>query len=205
MICCVLLASGFGRRFGSNKLLYEVNGKPMYLYALQMLQTVSERKIGGHTVRVIVVSQYAEIEERAKRMGMQAVHNPDAAEGIAASVRYGVQAAGDEEWIAFFTADQPNLRADTVARFLDAAVSQEKPMASVTSQGTPGNPTVFHCSRREELMKLSGDVGGRSIMKRHPDAVFWFEISEAERCDFDVPPCSDENESSAVDKPADVR
>ena len=54
-------------------------------------------------------------------------------------------------------------------------------------------------------MKLSGDVGGRSIMKHHPDAVFWFEISEAERCDFDVPPCSDENEPSAVDKPADVR
>ena len=164
----------------------------MYLHALKMLQRVSEREIGGQTVRVIVVTQYSEIEEQAKRMGMQAVHNPDAAEGIAASVRYGVHAAGDAEWIAFFTADQPNLRADTVARFLDAAVSQEKTMASVASQGKPGNPTVFHCSWRDELLQLSGDVGGRSIMKRHPDAVFWFEISDAERSDFDVPPCSDE-------------
>ncbi|MGN1030302.1 MAG: NTP transferase domain-containing protein [Butyricicoccaceae bacterium] len=205
MICCVLLASGFGRRFGSNKLLYEVDGMPMYLHALKLLQRLSQEKVGGQEVQAVVVSRYSEIEEQAGRMGVQTVHNPDAAEGIAASVRYGVRAAGDAEWIAFFTADQPNLRADTVSRFLRAAIGQEKTMASVTSQGKPGNPTVFHRSWRDELLKLSGDVGGRRIMKRHPDQVFWFEIPEVERCDFDAPPCSGENQPHPVDKSADVR
>ena len=32
VICCVLLASGFGRRFGSNKLLYALDGTPLYLH-----------------------------------------------------------------------------------------------------------------------------------------------------------------------------
>ncbi|MGN1031706.1 MAG: NTP transferase domain-containing protein, partial [Butyricicoccaceae bacterium] len=87
MICCVLLASGFGRRFGSNKLLYELNGKPLYLHALDMLRQLSKRRIDGQEIRVVVVSQYEEIETQACKLGAQAVHNPDAGEGIAASVR----------------------------------------------------------------------------------------------------------------------
>lgn len=47
MIACILLASGFGRRFGSNKLLYEVHGIPMYQHALHMLQALSQQTIDG--------------------------------------------------------------------------------------------------------------------------------------------------------------
>ena len=188
MICCVLLASGFGRRFGSNKLLYKIDGQPMYQYVLQLLREISREMVSGQDIRVVVVSQYPEIAAQAERMGMQTVHNPDAAEGIAASVRYGVQAAGAAEWIAFFTADQPYLQADTVLRFLRAAIRSGKPMASVMSQGEPGNPTLFHCGQREQLLCLTGDTGGRKIMKSHPAQVFWFEIPASERCDIDERP-----------------
>ena len=87
MIACILLASGFGRRFGSNKLLYEVHGIPMYQHALHMLQALSQQTIDGQHIQIIVVSQYACIEQHAQELGMRAVHNADAAEGIAASVR----------------------------------------------------------------------------------------------------------------------
>ena len=93
MIACILLASGFGRRFGSNKLLYEVHGISMYQHALHMLQALSQQTIDGQHIQIIVVSQYACIEQHAQELGMRAVHNADAAEGIAASVRHGVQAA----------------------------------------------------------------------------------------------------------------
>ena len=99
MIACILLASGFGRRFGSNKLLYEVHGIPMYQYALHMLQALSQQTIDGQRIQIIVVSQYACIEQHAQELGMRAVHNADAAEGIAASVRHGVQAARQADWL----------------------------------------------------------------------------------------------------------
>ena len=51
MICCVLLASGFGRRFGSNKLLYEVGGKPMAAHALELVKELSTRTAAGHEIR----------------------------------------------------------------------------------------------------------------------------------------------------------
>ena len=79
MIACILLASGFGRRFGSNKLLYEVHGIPMYQHALHMLQALSQQKIDGQRIQIIVVSQYACIEQHAQELGMRAVHNADAA------------------------------------------------------------------------------------------------------------------------------
>ena len=69
-------------------------------------------------------------------------------------------------------------------------------MASVMSQGEPGNPTLFHQKFRAELLGLTGDTGGRKIMKRCPEQVFWFEIPESERRDIDERP-------NPVDKSAD--
>ena len=37
-LALILLAAGYSRRFGQNKLLYPVNGKPMYSYGLDTLK-----------------------------------------------------------------------------------------------------------------------------------------------------------------------
>lgn len=198
MIACILLASGFGRRFGSNKLLYEIDGIPMYQYALHMLHTLSRQTIDGQPIQVIVVSQYSSIEQHAQKLGMQAVHNADAAEGIAASVRHGICAAKHADWLVFFTADQPELRAETVREFLTRAIHSGKTLASAASNDQPGNPTLFSGAWREELLKLSGDTGGRKIMKRHPDEIFWFEIPQQEHRDWDVPVLTNKNDSSTI-------
>ncbi len=198
MIACILLASGFGRRFGSNKLLYEIDGVPMYQCALEMLHTLSQQTINGQTIQIIVVSQYPRVEQHAQRLGMQAVHNADAAEGIAASVRHGVRAAQHADWLAFFTADQPELQAETVREFLTQAIQNGKPLASVASEGQPGNPTLFSGAWREQLLRLSGDAGGRKIMKQHPDDIFWFDIPQRERRDWDVPILTNKSDASTI-------
>lgn len=127
MIACILLASGFGRRFGSNKLLYEVHGIPMYQHALHMLQALSQQTIDGQRIQIIVVSQYACIEQHAQELSMRAVHNADAAEGIAASrAARRTRPARQADWLAFFTADQPELRAETVREFLTRAIHSGK-------------------------------------------------------------------------------
>ena len=38
-IALIMLAAGNSRRFGSNKLLYEIEGKPMYRHILEKLMT----------------------------------------------------------------------------------------------------------------------------------------------------------------------
>ena len=60
-IAFILLAAGYSRRFGQNKLLYPVNGKPMYSYGLDTL-----KKAAGLlkvNCQVQVVTQYEQILE----------------------------------------------------------------------------------------------------------------------------------------------
>ena len=42
-IALIMLAAGNSRRFGSNKLLYEIDGKPMYRHILEKLMVVAEQ------------------------------------------------------------------------------------------------------------------------------------------------------------------
>ena len=56
-ISLIILASGFSRRFVSNKLLYKFHGKKLIEYAFDKASTFLD---------VIVVTQYMEIKEMAE-------------------------------------------------------------------------------------------------------------------------------------------
>lgn len=68
MMNVILLAAGFSKRFGSNKLLHCIDGTPMYRYAVEAAKEFQERfmeplqKPGkGEAVRLIAVTAYEEI------------------------------------------------------------------------------------------------------------------------------------------------
>jgi CTP:molybdopterin cytidylyltransferase MocA len=176
---CILLASGYGRRFGGNKLMAPVAGKPLYRHTLELL-------LGLPDTKTIVVSQYADILQDAAQNGADTVLNSHPEEGIAASVRLGTAAAGDADWYAFFVADQPDLRLETVCAFLGAAQASGKTLATVVSGNVPGNPTLFHRCWRSALCALQGDRGGRRILNAHPDQVFSFSVPAEELRDVDT-------------------
>lgn len=155
-----------------------VQGKPLYRHALELLSALS----GTETV---VVSQYPEIEEDARALGFHAVHNPDAAEGITASLRCGVCALPEADWYACFVADQPNLRPETVNAFFQAALASGKSLATVTDGTQPGNPVLFRRDWQEALLSLTGDAGGRRILRAHPEEVFAFVVDREELVDVD--------------------
>ena len=70
-IAFIMLAAGNSRRFGSNKLLYEIDGKPMYQHILEKLMTVANT-----LESITVVTQYEEIELEARTLGTTVYINP---------------------------------------------------------------------------------------------------------------------------------
>lgn len=106
----ILLAAGFGSRFGSNKLLYEMGGKPMYRHTLDvMLSLAREMKDAD----VTVVTRYEEIYRDAKETGALCLMNRHSEQGISSSVQIGLEAnlhPGKDAYYLFFTADQPELK-----------------------------------------------------------------------------------------------
>ena len=57
----IYMAAGNSRRFGSNKLLYLIDGKPMYLHVLERLSAVCKRH---RDWEIVLVSQYEELLEQ---------------------------------------------------------------------------------------------------------------------------------------------
>ena len=106
----IYLAAGNSRRFGSNKLLYEIEGRPMYRHLLDRLV-----RLAGTfpDCEVLVVTRYEEIRERVEALRtngepVRFVWSPESAKGASYSIRAGLLEAirlGAQE-AAFFVADE---------------------------------------------------------------------------------------------------
>ncbi len=178
------LASGSSRRFGSNKLLYPLEGKPMFLYGLETLQQAAQ---GREDCTVTVVSRYEEIRKTAEAMGLRAVDSPLSEQGLSHTIKAGLASLGrleEQDYILFAVADQPYLRASSVTRLLDAAGPGVEG-ASLCIGDRPGSPTLFSAVLVPELMALEGDTGGRAVLKRHR-CLFVQADDEKELEDIDV-------------------
>ena len=112
------------------------------------------------------------------RAGIEAVISQDPAFG---QPKEGQSMIGEKYYLMFMVADQPHLTLDSVRKLVEVAVSCEQsafsgPLAEECSRwetlslrcgSTPGNPCMFRADLIPELMSLTGDQGGRKVLKRH--------------------------------------
>lgn len=183
----ILLAAGSSRRFGGNKLLAPLQGKPLYAWGLSALDKVC-RERGDCTLTV--VSRYPEIREAARALGAQAVDSPESEKGQAYSIRAGLQALGrveERDFLLFLPADQPWITPNTLARLLDAA-GPDTWTATAAFGKRVGTPTLFSARLLPDLLALEGDKGGRKLMGRPGQLCLVVEAgSERELDDVDFP------------------
>ena len=178
---CVLLASGFGRRFGGNKLLAQAGGVPLYRRALERLAPLP-------LARVAVTSQYPQVLELARSLGFLALDNPGAAEGISAGIRLGVGAMAGMDGVLFAVCDQPWLTTESIQRLLDCFTESSSHIWARSWQGKRGNPVVFPADLLPELAALTGDTGGGAVIRRHPERLRLAQAaSPRELADVDAP------------------
>jgi molybdenum cofactor cytidylyltransferase len=186
----ILLAAGSSVRFGSNKLLYQLHGKPVYRYVLEILYDKRKERLLD---RVIVVSQYDEIFDDIKREfpGVEMVRNSVPALGISASVRLGLErleeGARESEGCLFAVADQPGLTAESVEKLVRFWRQNPLGIAAACHEGQMGNPVIFSSAYYEELRMLKGDQGGKAVLRRHMEDVGLCQIPARELEDVDTP------------------
>ena len=180
----ILLAAGYSRRFPGRKLLAEINGKPLYLITLEKLCTLCDRHPDW---LIVVVTSYDEIEAYCKTQQISCVKNVGAENtGIASSIQKAVhfletiqKDAGRQTADVFFTADQPLLDCHVVEQFLLAYEAQEQKAGTLVCEDIWRNPNIFDASYRTELLSLTGDTGGKQILKNHREDVFCFQTADA--------------------------
>ena len=177
-IAVILEAAGDSRRFGSNKLLHIMDdGRPMIASILDAVRPIDAYK-------KIVVTQYDEVAELASDFDTVMNDRPDL--GISRSMQLGIKAAGDADAYMFCVCDQPGLTTATLEKLIEAYKKGTAGIVSLAWQGQMCNPKIFSSRYREELLKLSGDTGGRQIIDAHKKDLLLVEAeSEDEVKDID--------------------
>lgn len=209
MIHIIYMAAGNSRRFGSNKLFYELDGKPMYRHLLERLVEIKDRynklkKAGKKTknaesnnpvIDITVVTRYREIQDYCSSIpDCHAVLSPDSEKGISYTIKAGIMAVQEQkktsmqDYYMFAVADQPYLKSQSVIKLIDKVLEnkENKRLAfSLRCGDAVGNPCVFHSSLIPQLLSLEGDKGGRSVAKKY-DCVYVDIADERELMDIDT-------------------
>lgn len=135
----VLMASGFGRRFGGDKLSAVAAGRPLYSYGLTSLCQGAQAflPLSGIDCSVTVVTAHNDIAEACRRKHIDVVWNHQALEGMAASIRIVVGTYPDRDVWGFFPADQPLLTGQTISLFC-VNLSLPVRLSAVCTMGSDG-------------------------------------------------------------------
>ncbi len=199
MIHIIYMAAGNSRRFGSNKLFYELDGKSMYRHLLERLIEIKDRynklKSDSPVIDITVVTRYREILDYCSSIpDCHAVLSPDSEKGISYTIKAGIMAVqeqkktGMQDYYMFAVADQPYLKSQSVIKLIDRVLENKGNMRlafSLRCGDAVGNPCVFHSSLIQQLLSLEGDKGGRSVAKKY-DCVYVNIADERELMDIDT-------------------
>lgn len=178
----VILAAGAGSRFGSNKLLAEVQGRPLYEHMLGKIRAL-------RAFPAFVVTGYEPVAEAAQKAGIHVAENRQLELGISHSLQLGLQACLAEHpqirGVLFTVCDQPNLTLATMLSLVRTGMLHPGQIISSSHEGIPGNPVLWDRCYFQELMGLSGDVGGRQVIEKHRKQCIFIEVEGEELKDID--------------------
>ncbi|WP_369022861.1 nucleotidyltransferase family protein [Rhodovulum iodosum] len=158
----LILAAGASARMGGrDKLLEPVAGRAL-------LRRQVEAALATGAPVVVTLPPGADARRAALAgLALRCVEVPDAAEGMAASLRAGVAALpADADAVMVVLADMPEIGAAALAAMLKAGHAAPGAILRATApDGTPGHPVIFPRRLFPELGRLSGDRGARDILK----------------------------------------
>ena len=160
----LVLAGGRASRMGSdhNKMLAALEGKPLIAHSV-------DAALGAGLAEVWVATGYEAEQVRAALAGRRVrfAHNPDFASGMASTLRAGLLATGpDCDAVAVLLGDMPRVRADDIRRLVAAfEQSARRAICVPVHGGRRGNPVLWPASEWGALLAVTGDTGGRELLR----------------------------------------
>ena len=182
----LLLAAGASSRWGRPKALLDWRGTPLVHHLARVaLEAVGPggrvvRVLGAHAAAIGAVPGPAEVAD---------VFNPDWSLGMGASIACGLRAAlARDPGLAaavVLPCDQPLVSAAHLRLCLATARGVSQALVNTDyGDGQAGPPAGFGSAYFAELLALSGDEGGRVVLRRHHEHLISLPAPEC-RWDLD--------------------
>lgn len=164
-IAGILLAAGRSTRMGAaNKLLANIDGKPL-------VRLCAETALASSLAHIYVVTGHdrSAVERALAGLAVTFVHNARHAEGMSGSIRAGLAALPVETAGAMILlADMPHVDAALIDRLIARFGEEDKPdIVAPVRHDRIGNPVLWARPHFAALAQVTGDKGGRDLMRQH--------------------------------------
>ena len=185
-IAGLVLAAGRSTRMGGpNKLLEEINGKPL-------VRIATEHVLASRAKPVIVITghQKERVERALAGLPVTFVHNPNFAEGLSTSLKAGIAAVPAEaDGVVVCLGDMPQVSAALIDKLIAAFDPERGALVAIpTIAGKRGNPVLWSRRFFPDLMTVEGDVGARHLIGGYGEAVVEVPVEDAAALtDVDTP------------------
>lgn len=178
-IGAIILAAGFGRRFGGDKRLAVLNGKSVAQTTVKTYASVFSQ------VRVVLRTEDHVLAQRLIS-DAELVVTDQAHLGMGHSLAAGIRGV-NWNWAFVGLADMPYVQAKSLRRLIQVALTSERRvlrprLLQDTRQSTPqpphGHPIGFHQTLFPDLAALTGDQGARNLLKARPGDIQDIELED---------------------------
>ena len=182
MIYGIILAAGEGKRMGKVKLTLPLGDKKLIEWVLQAAKLTPLDKYF-----LVVRPEDKEIIKIGKKWGAEIVFNPDFRKGMSTSIKKALLKINTQEVEGFFLilGDQPLITSRIINKLIKSFSPGKGEIVVPYFKNKRGNPVLFDICWKDELMAVTGDVGGRVLIKAHPEKIKRVNISD-ETILFDI-------------------
>lgn len=156
----VVPAAGRSERFGSSKLVADIDGAPM------LERTIRSLLDGGLPRVIVVIAPDAELDtvSSLRDRRVRTAVNTDPARGMFSSVQAGIAAARARDVIVLLPGDMPFVRAQTVARVVTRAKKTPGAIVLPTCGGKHGHPIAIPHTLREAILSAGADQTLKDVL-----------------------------------------
>jgi len=168
-VAAVILAAGQSQRMGrNNKLLAEIDGKPMIKHVVEQVE-----KSQASTLVLVTGHKSGEVKNAVGPLKGQFVNNPNYEEGMSTSLCKGIEALDPSvDGALIILGDMPEISPNHIDKLIEAFTSDKKIEACLpVFQGKRGNPVLWGRRYFDDIRAITGDKGARDMIKKHLDEI----------------------------------
>ncbi|HEX4427389.1 MAG TPA: nucleotidyltransferase family protein [Terriglobales bacterium] len=162
----ILLAAGYSTRFHGDKQLALFQGTPLIVRAAKALQTSGADPIVG-----IIRPQMRVHEQLLSQVGMPFATNQNSAEGLASSVRAGLEfhKGFGLGAVLVSSCDQPLVTGKHLRELIELWRNCRGAAVASAYSNTIGIPAVFGSELFSQMSELRGDRGAGQLLRHLPN------------------------------------
>ena len=170
---------------GRHKLLLPIGDRPVLAHVIEATLASQARPL------IVVLGHQAEqvrtaIAEYATHPAITMINNPNYRQGMSSSLHVGLRVLIDQlattqryDSTLIILGDQPLMTPQIIDTLITTKQTSGKQIIAPLYGGKRGNPMLFDASLFPELLEVTGDEGGRSVVEQHRQETATVELGNA--------------------------